>query len=104
MHVKKNDIVMVISGKERGRTGKVLKVFPKKNKVIVEKLNMVKRHMRARGRDIGGIVDKEAPIHISNVLILCTKCGRGVRTRRVFKEDQPRKRIRECVKCGQIFS
>jgi len=67
MHVKKEDQVIVISGVHKGKAGKVLKVFPKKERVIVEGVNLVKRHTRATQTRQGGIVEKEAPIHVSNV-------------------------------------
>ncbi len=71
MHVKKNDIVKVIAGKDRGKTGKILKVFPKKERVIIEGVNLVKRHTRPNQQNPqGGIVEKEAPIHVSNVMLV----------------------------------
>lgn len=71
MHVKKNDIVKVIAGKDRGKTGKILKVFPKKERVIIEGVNLVKRHTRPNQQNPqGGIVEKEAPIHASNVMLV----------------------------------
>ena len=101
-HVRKNDMVMVIAGKEKGKTGKVLKVLPKKNRVVVEKVNFIKRHTRPTGRlRQGGIIQKEAPLHISNVLILCPKCNKGVRTGRKILEDG--KKVLVCKKCGEII-
>ena len=80
-HVRKNDMVLVIAGKEKGKTGKILKVLPKKNRVVVEKVNFVKRHTRPSGKTRqGGILQKEAPIHISNLLLVCPKCNQGMRT------------------------
>ena len=71
MHVKKNDIVKVIAGKDRGKTGKILKVFPKKERVIIEGVNLVKRHTRPNQQNPqGGIVEKEAAIHASNVMLI----------------------------------
>lgn len=101
-HVRKNDLVMVIAGKEKGKTGKVLKVLPKKERVIVEKVNFIKRHTRPTGRlRQGGIIQKEGPIHISNVLLLCPKCNRGVRTGTRFLENG--KKALVCKKCGEII-
>ena len=75
-HIRKNDTVMVITGRERGKTGKVIRVIPEKDRAIVERLNMVKRHTKARGpQSPYGIVEKEAPIHISNLMIMCDKCN-----------------------------
>lgn len=101
-HVRKNDLVMVIAGKEKGKTGKILKVLPKKNRVVVEKVNFIKRHTRPTGRmRQGGIIQKEAPIHISNVLLLCPKCNKGVRTGSRHLEDG--KKVFVCKKCGEIM-
>lgn len=97
-HVAKGDTVMVIAGKEKTKTGTVQKVLPKKNGVIVEGLNMVKRHVRARGNEAGGIVEKEAAIHISNVQLYCTKCAKPVRTKTKVLENGDKQRT--CAKCG----
>jgi large subunit ribosomal protein L24 len=79
-HVKKNDVVQVMAGSEKGKTGKVLRVNHKTGKVVVEKVNLVKRHKKSTGKDAGGIIEQEAPIAASNVLIYCEPAGRGVRT------------------------
>lgn len=79
-HVKKNDVVQILSGKDKGKTGKVLRVINKHGKVVVEKINMVKRHKKPTGKEAGGIVEKEAPIPASKVLLYADKVGRGVRT------------------------
>ena len=101
-HVKKDDIVEVIAGKEKGKKGKILAVFPDEERVQVEKLNMVKRHTKpTQNNSQGGIVEKEGKIHISNVLILSDKVGRGVRTRNKKLEDG--KRVRVCRKSGEII-
>src|SRR3954454_7645057 len=77
--LRKNDQVEVIAGREKGKTGKILKVDSRTGKVTVEKTNMVKRHTRPTQQNAGGIVEKELPLHFSNVLLLCPKCNRGVR-------------------------
>ena len=100
-HVKKGDTVMVIAGKDKTKTGKILQVLPKKEGVLVEGLNVIKRHTRARGNEPGGILEKEAPIHISNVMIYCGKCRKPVRTKINVLEDG--KKARVCVKCGEAF-
>ncbi|MBI4495397.1 MAG: 50S ribosomal protein L24 [Deltaproteobacteria bacterium] len=101
-HVRKNDLVQVVSGKERGKTGKVLKVLPKKNRVVVEKVNFIKRHARPTGKTRqGGIVEKEGPIHVSNVLLFCPKCNRGVRTGQRVLENG--KKAPFCKKCGELM-
>ena len=81
---RKNDVVMVISGKDKGKTGKILKVLPEREKVIVEKINFSKEFIRRdQSRNIqGGVMEKEAPIHVSNVMLYCSECGRGVRVKK----------------------
>jgi large subunit ribosomal protein L24 len=101
-HVRKNDRVMVITGKEKGKAGKVLKVLPKKSRVVVEKLNMIKRHTKAsRAVGKGGIVEKEGPIHISNVMLMCDKCNEAVRVGHKVLEDGRKARV--CRKCGETI-
>ena len=86
-HVNKGDTVMVIAGKEKSKTGKILQLMPKKNGVIVEGLNLVKRHTKAKGNEAGEINEKEARIHISNVMPFCVKCSKAVRTSRKLLEN-----------------
>jgi large subunit ribosomal protein L24 len=99
VQVKKNDIVVVINGKDKGKTGKVLKVIPEKNRVIVEKLNFTKEFIRRdQSKNIqGGIMEKEAPLHVSNVMVFCSECGQGVRVKRKKLEDGSK--VRVCSKC-----
>jgi large subunit ribosomal protein L24 len=93
---------MVVQGRERGKSGRVLKVLPEKEKVIVEKINFVKRHTRPHGQQRrGGILEKEAPLHISNVRLLCEKCNKPVRIRHRVVEGG--KKARVCHKCGESF-
>jgi large subunit ribosomal protein L24 len=99
--VKKGDTVMVVTGKEKNKTGKLLQVIAKDGNVLVEGLNIVKRHVRARGSESGTIVEKEAPINISNVQMYCAKCNKAVRTRINVLEDKMK--VRVCVKCGESF-
>jgi large subunit ribosomal protein L24 len=96
---KKNDMVMVISGKNRGKTGKILKVFPEKDKVIVEKVNFIKEFIRRdQSRNIqGGVMEKESPIHVSNLMLYCSECGRGIRMKKKKLEDG--RNIRVCKRC-----
>lgn len=97
--IKKGDQVIVISGDEKGKMGKVIKVFPAENKVLVEKVNIVKKHERFRSpQEPSGIVDKEAPIHISNVAIICPNCGERAK---VGFRTEGEKKIRYCKKCNQ---
>jgi len=102
VQIRKNDSVMVIGGKERGKTGKVLRVLQDKDAVIVERLNMVKRHTKPRGpQQPGGIVEKEASIHASNIMILCDKCNAPVRIGRKILGDG--KKIRICRRCNEAL-
>lgn len=101
-HIKKNDLVMVIHGREKGKSGRVLRVLPEKEKILIEKINFVKRHSRPHGQQRrGGIIEKEAPFHISNVMLLCEKCNKPVRIGHRVVEGG--KKVRACRKCGEIF-
>ena len=96
--VKKGDTVQVITGKDKGQTGKVIRVLPKEGKVVVEKVNMVSRHVKARKQgDESGIIQKEAPLYASKVMLFCPKCNRGVRSGRKVEGD---KKVRVCKRCG----
>lgn len=100
-HVKKNDMVKIIAGKEKGKTGKVLRVFPAKARVVVENLNMIKRHTRASQRNQeGGIVEKEAAISVSNVMLVCGSCNTAARTGVRVLDDGSKARF--CKKCNEI--
>ena len=102
MQIRKNDSVIVIGGKERGKTGKVLRVVPDKDAVIIERLNIVKRHTKPRGpQQPGGIVEKEAAIHASNIMILCDKCNAPVRVGHKTLADG--KKIRICRRCNEAL-
>ena len=99
MQIRKNDSVMVIAGRERRKTGKVLRVIPKRVAAIIERVNMVKRHTRARGpQQPGGIVEKEAPIPLSNLMLMCDKCNAPVRVGRKVMGDDEKARV--CRRCG----
>ena len=100
--LKKDDIVQVITGKEKGKKGKVLAFFSESGKVTIEKLNMLKKHVKSDGKSRqAGIVEKEGPVHMSNVLLVCDKCGKGVRLKRKKLEDG--KRVRICGKCDEVI-
>jgi large subunit ribosomal protein L24 len=101
LHVKKDDMVMIIAGKDRGKTGKILKAFPKLNKVIVEGLNRVKRHTRPRRNQQGGILEMEAPLHASNVMLLCPSCNQPTRVGR--KRLEGGRKVRVCRKCSEVI-
>lgn len=101
LHVKKDDMVTVIAGKEKGKTGRIIRVFPDKGRVVVENLNVVKRHTRpTRANAQGGIVEKEAPLDSSNVLLLCASCNKPTRTGFRILEDGSK--VRFCKKCNEI--
>ncbi|MGB9802952.1 MAG: 50S ribosomal protein L24 [Desulfofundulus sp.] len=100
LHVRKGDTVLVLTGKYAGKKGKVLAALPAKGRVIVEGVNIVKRHTRPNPRmPQGGIVEKEAPIHASNVMLVCNKCNKPTRIGKKFLEDG--KKVRVCKKCGE---
>jgi len=100
--IKKNDKVTVLTGKEKGKIGTVLKVDEEKSRAIVEKVNMVKRHARPGGRSAqGGIIEKEAPIHISNLMLVCNKCAEPSRIGKRSLEDGSK--VRVCKKCGELL-
>lgn len=102
MQIRKNDSVMVISGKERGKTGKVLRVNPKEDAVIIERINVVKRHTKPRGpQQAGGIVEKEASIPASNIMIMCDKCNAPVRIGHKVLADG--NKIRVCRRCAEAL-
>ena len=100
--LKKDDIIQVVAGKEKGKKGKVLAFFSESGTVTIEKLNMLKRHIKSDGKSRqAGIVEKEGPIHVSNVLLVCDKCGKGVRIKRKKLGDG--KRVRICRKCEEVL-
>jgi len=102
VQIRKNDSVMVITGRERGKTGKVLRVLPEKGALIIERVNLVKRHSKPRGpQQPGGIVEKEASIHASNIMIMCDKCNAPVRIG--HKQLGGGKKIRICRRCGEAL-
>lgn len=98
--IRKNDKVMVRTGKEKGKIGTILSVDAQKGQAVVEKLNMVKRHSRPGPKTAqGGIIEKESPIHISNLMMVCNKCAEPTRIGKRTLDDG--KRVRVCKKCGE---
>jgi len=97
--VRKDDTVMVIAGRERGKTGKVLRMLPKTERVVVERINMVKRHTKPRGNQAGGIIEKEASLHLSNVQPVCGRCDKPTRVGTKRLDDGHGVRI--CRRCGE---
>ena len=99
--VKKNDMVIVIAGKDKGKRGKVLKVIPKIERALVEKLNFVKRHTKpGRASRQGGILERESPIHVSNLMLVCSKCDKPVRVGHSRLADG--RKVRVCKKCSEV--
>lgn len=102
LNLKKDDLVEVIAGREKGKKGKVMALFPDEFRVQIEKLHMYKRHLKAdQNNNQGGIIEREGKVHISNVLLICDKCGKGVRVKRKKLEDG--KRVRICCKCSEVI-
>jgi len=102
MKIRKNDTVLVITGKDKGKKGKVRFAYPKDKRVLVEGINFIKKHSRARGRvRQAGIIDLEAPIHVSNVMLLCDKCNHPVRIGSRFLEDG--RKVRICRSCHEVI-
>jgi large subunit ribosomal protein L24 len=100
--IRKNDTVLIITGKDRGKRGRVLKVFPDKNRLIVEGMNLIKRHTRPNpGKNIkGGIVEREASVHASNAQLVCPECGAQTRVGRKILGDG--RKVRVCRKCEGV--
>ncbi|MCJ7516051.1 MAG: 50S ribosomal protein L24 [Dehalococcoidia bacterium] len=102
MKIRKNDTVLVIAGKDRGKKGKIRKALPKEDKVIVEGANMIKRHSRAKGQARqAGIIELEAPMDVSNVILICSKCNKPARVGIRFLSDGRKARI--CRVCGEVI-
>ena len=102
MHVKKGDSVVVISGKDSGKKGKIIDVDAKNSRVYVDKINLVSRHTKpTKGAPQGGIIKQEAAMHSSNVMLFCSRCGQGVRVSKEIQADGHKLRV--CSKCGAYF-
>lgn len=100
LKIKKNDNVEIVAGKEKGKRGKILLLFPDENRVIIEKINMVKKHSRPSGQTKqGGIVEKEGKINLSNVMLICGKCNKGVRVG--YKILESGEKVRICRSCNE---
>ncbi|MHB0884640.1 MAG: 50S ribosomal protein L24 [Bacillota bacterium] len=102
VHVRKGDTVLIISGKDKGKRGKVVNVLPDKNKVVVESVNVAKKHQKPAGKVMqGGIVDREMPLAASNVMLVCPKCGEPTRLgSKVLESGQA---VRQCKHCGETI-
>ncbi len=102
MSIRTGDTVLVIAGKEKGKTGRVERQIPEKNRVIVEGVNLVTRHMKAQpGVRQAGRIQKEAPIHASNLVLICNKCNEPTKPKTIFLDTGSR--VRRCTKCQEVI-
>jgi large subunit ribosomal protein L24 len=99
--IRRDDEVVVVAGRDKGARGKVIRVLPQDGRLLVSKVNMVKRHTRPSEAGKGGIISREAPLALSNVQYYCPKCKTGVRLGVKVLED--RRKVRQCRKCGEVL-
>jgi large subunit ribosomal protein L24 len=106
LNIKKGDEVEITTGKDRTKRGRVSRAMPQANKVIVEGLNIVKKHVRPQGQTRqGGVIDKSMPIHVSNVMLICTECHQPTRVGHDRREiDQKMRSVRVCKKCEKVIA
>ncbi len=108
LNIKQGDTVLIITGKDKGKEGTVSRAMPQANKVIVEGLNVVKKHIRPQGQTRqGGVIEKAMPLHVSNVMLKCTECGQPTRVgheRRPLGDDKKVRSVRVCKKCEKIIA
>jgi|SRR5579859_1124241 len=102
MNIHREDTVVILTGRDRGKKGRVIRVFPENERALVEKINMVKRHTRPNQQlPQGGILEKESSVHLSNLKVVCPKCGKATRvSKKVLSSEQ---KVRICKKCGEIL-
>jgi large subunit ribosomal protein L24 len=107
LNIKKGDTVLITTGKDRGKQGTVSRALPQVNKVIVEGLNIAKKHIRPQGQTRqGGVIEKAMPLHVSNTMLICTECGKPTRVgheRRAVGADQKVRVVRVCKKCQKVI-
>jgi len=96
--VRREDTVLVITGRDRGKTGVVRQVLPGKERIVIAGVNVVKRHMKPRAERPGGIIEREAPLHVSNVMVVCKTCSKPTRVAFRFRNDG--RKVRYCHRCG----
>ncbi len=102
MKIRKNDTVLVITGKDKGKKGKVRIAYPKDERLLVDGINFIKRHTRAtKAVRQAGIIEREAPIHVSNLMLLCSRCNHPARVG--FKILEDGRRVRVCRSCGEVI-
>jgi large subunit ribosomal protein L24 len=99
LRIKKGDTVIVLAGKDKGKKGKVLEVFPADGTLIVERMNVAKRHMRPTRSFQGGIIEKAVPLQGSKVMLVCPRCSEPARIKKTESEG---KKVRACVRCGEV--
>jgi large subunit ribosomal protein L24 len=99
--VRREDTVLVMTGKERGKTGVVRQVLPREGRIVIAGVNVVKRHMRPRADRPGGIIEREAPLHMSNVMVVCKSCSKPTRVAFRFRDDG--RKVRHCRRCNQAL-
>ena len=101
--VKKNDTIIVLSGRDRGKSGKVVRFYPQKSLVLVEKINLVKKHLKpTRGAPHGGIQEVEQPLLASRVMLVCPHCSKPTRQATILGQNE--KRLRRCIKCQEVIA
>jgi large subunit ribosomal protein L24 len=102
LDIRREDTVLVTAGKEKGKKGRVLSVMPGSNRVLIERVNIVKRHMKpSKQYSQGGIIDKEAPVHRANVMLVCPKCSSPTRVGNLILGDG--RKVRVCKKCKEVM-
>ncbi len=102
LKIKKSDKVIVLSGKEKGKQGRILSIIPKKNRVIIERVNMIKRHMKpSRQYSQGGIIEKEGTLHISKIMLVCPRCQKPSRISNHILDDG--RKVRLCKRCKEVI-
>jgi len=103
MNIKKGDTVLLLAGKDKGKQGTVSRALPQLEKVVVEGLNMVKKHVKSQGQTQGGVIDKAMPIHVSNTMLICSECSKPTRVaheRRVINDKE--RSVRVCKRCHKV--
>jgi large subunit ribosomal protein L24 len=101
LHVRKGDNVYILTGKNRGQSGRIIKAFPEKGRVLVQGVNMIKKHKKPQRNSPGGIMDQEAAVHVSNVMLICEKCKSPTKIGRRLLENG--EKVRFCKKCNEII-
>ena len=102
LHVRQGDTVYVLTGKDSGKRGKVLKIFTADERILVEGVNMIKKHKKPQQTQPGGIINQEGPVHVSNVMLICDKCKKPARVGKRILENGDK--VRYCKKCNEIIS